>query len=344
MRIDSGNIGMESARTYSRKEVRVRQYSASVNTGKAFDNDLFGSLGVSVSKVLTPSVSAEERLQRLREEYINLILRLLFPEKEFDLENRDIGIKGIDMTENRGSAYVSIGYRYEYFFEETEEVSYNAKGIVNCKDGRQIEINLDIEMSRSFSEYYAEEVDFLETSLTDPLVIDYDGSSAALSGLSDQKFRFDLDCDGVEDEINRLVEGSGFLALDEDEDGIINDGSELFGTRSGDGFKDLASYDTDKDGFIDEDDAVFDKLRIMCIDENGRQQLYSLKEKEIGAIYLGKSATKFSLNDAENRTEGVVRSTGVFLYEDGTAGSIRQLDMAKGNKAAVTKAIASYDI
>ncbi len=39
----------------------------------------------------------------------------------------------------------------------------------------------------------------------------------------------------------------------------INDGSELFGTSSGDGFKDLATYDEDENGWIDENDSIFSK-------------------------------------------------------------------------------------
>ena len=36
-----------------------------------------------------------------------------------------------------------------------------------------------------------------------------------------------------------MEDGSRFLALDKNNDGIINNGSELFGTESGNGFIDL---------------------------------------------------------------------------------------------------------
>lgn len=97
----------------------------------------------------------------------------------------------------------------------------------------------------------------------------------------DQTFFFDIDCDGVEDEISKLISGSGFLALDQNGDGIINDGSELFGTQSGNGFADLAKFDSDGNGFIDENDEIFDRLKIWCMDENGQPHLYSLKEKGV---------------------------------------------------------------
>lgn len=58
------------------------------------------------------------------------------------------------------------------------------------------------------------------------------------------------------------MRGSGFLALDRNQNGVVDDGSELFGTQSGDGFAHLALYDQDSNGWIDANDPVFDKLRI----------------------------------------------------------------------------------
>ena len=77
---------------------------------------------------------------------------------------------------------------------------------------------------------------------------------------------FDIDADGEEESISYLQGGSGYLALDKNGDGVINDGSELFGTKSGDGFADLAEYDADGNGWIDENDPIFDKLLIWAKD------------------------------------------------------------------------------
>ena len=165
----------------------------------------------------------------------------------------------------------------------------------------------------------------------DPLVINLDTN---IADLSDQKFFFDLDADGEIDEISMLKGGSGYLALDKNNDGTINDGSELFGTASGDGFADLAKYDDDGDGWIDEDDAIWDKLKIWCKDESGNDVLYKLAEKGVGAICLQRVGTQFSLNSLEtNETNGYIRSTGVFLYENGTSGTVQHVDVAKSFQA-----------
>ena len=112
--------------------------------------------------------------------------------------------------------------------------------------------------------------------------------------------------------------------------GVINDGNELFGTASGDGFADLAQYDTDGNGWIDEADDIWNKLVIWCKDENGKDQLIGLGKAGVGAIYLGNKDTEFSLNSAkDNSTNAVIRKTGIFLYENGAAGTIQHLDVAK---------------
>ena len=159
----------------------------------------------------------------------------------------------------------------------------------------------------------------------DPLVINLEGNPASFS---DQTFFFDLDSDGKAEELSSLAKGSGFLALDLNNDGIINDGSELFGTKSGDGFKDLAAYDKDGNGWIDEDDEVFKHLKVWTKDADGRDRLIALGDAGVGAIYLGHTATEFSVKQMEtNQTQGIVRSTGVFLKESGEVGTIQHVDL-----------------
>ncbi len=123
--------------------------------------------------------------------------------------------------------------------------------------------------------------------------------------------------------------GSGYLALDHNGDGIINDGSELFGTSSGNGFADLAKYDEDGNGWIDENDAIWSKLKIWCRDENGKDVLYRLSDKGVGAICLQNVSTDFTVKGQEGRTKGAVRNTGIFLYENGAAGTVQHVDLAK---------------
>ena len=211
-------------------------------------------------------------------------------------------------------------------YSETEETGFHACGKACTEDGRTIDFNINILMSRSYMEYMNVSIPTMADALCDPLVVNI-GSDTA--DVRDQTFKFDLDADGTEDEISMLGKGSGFLALDKNGDGKINDGSELFGTKSGDGFGDLREYDSDGNGWIDENDDVFSKLKVWCKDENGKDILMDLKEADIGAIFLGEQQTEFSLGGADGYRDGVIRSTGVFLREStGAAGTVQHVDLS----------------
>ena len=214
-----------------------------------------------------------------------------------------------------------------YTYMEEEQTSFATEGTVVTASGKEINFNLELTMSRSFYEEAAPIVDFSAVQLTDPLVINLDTEVASVS---DQKFYFDLDADGRQEQISRLGAGSGFLALDKNGDGVINDGSELFGALTGNGFAELAKYDQDGNGWIDEADEIFDKLLIWQKDEEGNDVLRGLGAAGIGAIYLGNAATDFSLKSAtDNHTNAVIRQTGMFLYENGESGTVQQVDFAR---------------
>ena len=45
-------------------------------------------------------------------------------------------------------------------------------------------------------------------------------------------------------------------------------------TKTGNGFSELAEYDSDGNGWIDENDEVYDQLKVWVKDENGKDKLY----------------------------------------------------------------------
>ena len=210
------------------------------------------------------------------------------------------------------------------YHNESEYTTFKSSGIAVTEDGRSISFGMELSMSRSFTQKF-ESLTAENVIVTDPLIINLEGGH---TGLSDVKFRFDLDNDGREDEISFAGEGSGFLAFDKDGNGKIDNGSELFGTKSGDGFGDLAAYDTDGNSWIDENDEIYDKLKVWTKDAEGNDRLMSLKEANVGAIYLGSASTEFSIKDENNVTKGVVRKTGVYLKETGEVGTLQHVDLA----------------
>ena len=211
------------------------------------------------------------------------------------------------------------------FVSESESVAFASSGMVKTQDGRSIDFNIEVSMSRAFTS----QINTLTTQnyiKTDPLVINLDTD---IGSVTDQKFLFDLDSDGEEEEISFAGKGSGFLALDRNGDGRIGDGSELFGTKSGDGFKDLAAFDEDGNGWIDENDSIYSKLKVWTKDEDGNDYLINLKDADVGAIYLDNADTQFSLKDGNNRLNGEIKKTGIYLHEStGAAGTLNHVDLA----------------
>lgn len=207
------------------------------------------------------------------------------------------------------------------FVAGEEHTAFSSSGSVVTSDGRTISFGISMEMSRSFAAAYA--VADKEEIYTDPLVINLDTDAASLSDVS---FYFDLNCDGKAEELAGLGAGSGFLALDKNGDGVINDGSELFGARTGDGFGELAQYDQDGNGWIDENDSIFSQLSVWVRAGSGTPKLLSLAEAGVGAIFLGSQSTEHGLSSGGSSVDARVRRTGLYLKESGQAGTVQHID------------------
>ena len=302
------------------------------------------------------SSASEQTLSTIREYTVRYIFDLLFPSRNSTLRDwmQENGWNAGNSVDNartnsgstQGTAAPAsdtvypvaarmkvLNYVGETYSVEQEDTCFSTVGTVRTKDGREINFNVNVNMSRRCEEYYKEELNVAQFALYDPLVINLDTDVAKLS---DQTFYFDLDADGEEEEIS-MLKGSGYLALDKNNDGVINDGSELFGTKNGDGFADLARYDEDGNGWIDENDSIWSKLKIWCKDENGNDVLYKLSDKGVGAICLENVSTDFTMQGDRkaqdgttnaNATNAVIRKTGIFLYENGNIGTVQHVDLA----------------
>lgn len=210
-------------------------------------------------------------------------------------------------------------------YREVEATQFAAEGVVRTTDGREISFKLELTMQR---EFYQESSQSLrvgqEPRRKDPLVLNFNGNAAQLT---DQRFAFDLNGDGSPENINFVASGSGFLVFDRNNDGKVNDGKELFGPQTDNGFAELAKLDDDGNGWIDENDAAFDQLRVWTKDASGGDRLATLHQANVGALSLGRIATPFDLKDGANALLGQIRSSGVFLQEDGRAGTMQQIDL-----------------
>ncbi|SDB12899.1 hypothetical protein [Eubacterium oxidoreducens] len=327
MKIESSMIAMQSQHAY------MSYTSQSLNTFRANLQDAKDLASAKASQQIAENQetksSQESALMQVQKHSLFYLFELLFANHKnwyHQLFNQyALSSQSMNYAGGYASAFSSGNYMMESYHYEQEVTTFSTTGTVVTADGREISFGLNLQMSRSFEEYYREEMQGSPFDLCDPLVINLDSDIAQLT---DQTFLFDLDADGKQENISMLAAGSGYLALDKNGDGKITDGLELFGAKSQDGFADLAAYDEDQNGWIDENDAVFSKLKIWAKDASGNDILYSLKEKGVGAIGLANVSTDFTERSA-SKVNGAIRSSGIFLYETGGVGSVQHVDVAK---------------
>lgn len=202
---------------------------------------------------------------------------------------------------------------------ESEKTTVCGSGWVKTSDGREIDFSFATEMAREFkSEQVYEEAG--SVVLRDPLILSFDGKAAELS---ERRIDFDLDADGCPESIPGLGAGCGFLVFDRNANGKADDGRELFGVASGNGFSDLSALDADQNGWIDEADPAFAQLGIWS-----GQNYSTLAERGVGALYTNAVDSPFSLKTGANQLLGQIRAAGLYLSESGEVGQMQQVDLA----------------
>ncbi len=239
-------------------------------------------------------------------------------------ESTDLGYSAGQPQQSVEPAGWGLEYEYHETQYESEKMTFTAEGVIQGNQGQKINFSIEMNMSRQFYSRTDFSLRAGDAKLVDPLVINFNGN---LPDLTDLKFKFDLDADGNEDQISFLKPGSGFLAFDKNEDGQINNGSELFGPTTGNGFDELSAYDEDQNGWIDEQDSIFDKLWVWSKDHSGNDKLIALSEAGVGAIYLGHLDTPFDFKDGNNNLQGMAQRTGIYVNNDDTVGTIQQIDL-----------------
>ena len=232
--------------------------------------------------------------------------------------------QGFRITRIRELKIPTLAYETSVTQTQTiqESSQFTASGRVTTADGKTLDLHLALSMESTL----VQTVSQTQTgyAFIDPLVLHTKGELPR--GLSNVEFTFDMDMDGQEESIIAPQIGTGFIALDINGDGKINDGSELFGPATGNGFLELAAHDQDQNGWIDENDPIYENLSLWGLTPQGKMEMKGLKDAGVGALYLEAGETPFDIRNGDQNLVARVKRSSLALGEDGQIMPVQELD------------------
>ena len=291
-----------------------RNHSLEVETKLGF-RKIFEQMALNTKN---DQVTSQQRIQQLLQSLIDAIFAAIEGKKcEADFAADAALPAEVPQASGRGSEITWERSSKETICE-SEETTVCGNGNATTSDGKKIDFNYSLAMARNFSSEKTEE-EKGTIKLSDPLMLSFNGRACELTK---DCIRFDLNADGTPEQIPGLGAGTAFLVFDRNGNGQADDGSELFGVATANGFADLAKLDSDHNGWIDEGDAAFNQLAVWSANS-----FSSLKEHGVGALYTAAVDAPFALKTNTNELLGQIRAAGLFLSEAGEVGQMQQVDL-----------------
>ena len=170
----------------------------------------------------------------------------------------------------------------------------------------------------------------------DPLILDLNGSGIeTIAPNAATPILFDLNGDGIKTGTGWVAATDGFLVLDRNGNGTIDNGTELFGDSTqlaaggtaADGFAALAGQDSNLDGVVNALDANFANLQVwQDLNQDGISQageLKTLTELGIASLNIAKTANSQTLAGGNQ-----IADLGSFVRADGTTAVMADVNLA----------------
>jgi hypothetical protein len=168
----------------------------------------------------------------------------------------------------------------------------------------------------------------------DPLVLDLDGDGIETVGISGASpVLFDHDADGIRTGTGWIGADDGLLVLDLNGNGQIDSGRELFGDNTqlpaaqggpmqtaANGYQALQQHDTNADGQINSQDAVYSQLRVwQDANQDGISQTAEMRTlAQLGISSIGVQGTFETTQLGQGNSQ---IASGTFTRTDGTSGA-----------------------
>ena len=260
-----------------------------------------------------------------------------------------------DIQETLQSLQENFGELYD------QAVGLTTDAIEFVADGIDAVIDSLVNTAVDFSDFIGATINDIEQTVNDlflaarnwiqrrdPLTLDLDGDGLETVGIdSTNPILFDHDGDGVKNATGWISPDDGFLVLDRNGNGEIDDGTELFGDstplldadgnetgKAEDGFAALANQDSNGDGLVNNLDANWHDLRVwQDANSDGISQADELKTLEaldIAGIRVAKTENTTRLPNGNQ-----IADLGTFIKTDGSentlgnvTGNLADVDLA----------------
>jgi hypothetical protein len=185
-------------------------------------------------------------------------------------------------------------------------------------------------------------------TLGTPLVLDLNGDGVKTQSIS-AGVKFDLFANGQAINTGWVSSGDGLLVLDRNQDGQINDGSELFGStttlasgaKASDGYAALGELDSNHDGVISSTDTAYADLRVW-VDANSDGVSEAGELKSLDSLDIAKISLNASVNVSTD-SGNLIGLTSTYETADGATHAAADVWFV-ADKTQVAATVASVDV
>jgi Ca2+-binding RTX toxin-like protein len=215
-----------------------------------------------------------------------------------------------DEWEEKEEYYIDKATGTKYILSNSTLSVISSSGTITINNFSNGQLGIHLSEKETIDKKNVERDVFLQEDFCSPLILDINNNGTSSTGLGNSQTYFDMDGDGFKERTAWVEQGDGLLVLDRNGNGVIDNGTELFGNftplssgnSASDGFEGLLQYDENRDGMIDHNDAAYNQLKVWMDDNaNGitdTGELKTLQEAGVASVKLNPYEALLSFYDS----------------------------------------------
>ncbi|MFT5756766.1 MAG: hypothetical protein ACI9LM_001487 [Alteromonadaceae bacterium] len=308
-------LAIEMLRTFSTSRSISEQQAYDPNQEDIYDRPLTGR--VKMMKLILESTFGES-IALVSTNMSNKIKPVDIQDIPQDSSPANNEFPGVQIRLGQNSFMAGDRLTVEEWQIHQQELSYKMQGEFDI-NGKQLSLDYSFTLAREKIKYTSFET--TAAALKDPLIVQFGEQS--LGEISGQE-SFDINQDHKMDNLPVFLGDVGYLVYDKNANNKADNGSELFGPTSGNGFNELAQLDENNNGFLDKEDSAYQKLYLWQPDKN---TWLSLADAGIEAINTDAIATPYTFYDKDDVVQAQLRNSSFAVSESGRGLGVHQVDV-----------------